>query len=68
MYMAITHLTNELYKAKDNNQSTVGIFPDLSKAFHTVKEMKSVKRSPMINNILAHLEIRSDVQNPELPL
>ena len=35
-YMAITHLTNELYKAKDKNQSTKGIFLVLSKAFDTV--------------------------------
>lgn len=34
--MAITHLTSKLYKAKDNNQSTIGIFLDLSKAFDTV--------------------------------
>ena len=34
--MAITHFTNELYKAKDKNQSTIGIFLVLSKAFDTV--------------------------------
>merc|ERR1712035_191640 len=35
-YMAITHLNNELHRANDNKEHTIGIFLDLSKAFDTV--------------------------------
>ena len=34
--MAITHFTNELHRANDNKEHTIGIFLDLSKAFDTV--------------------------------
>ncbi|CAB4039399.1 Hypothetical predicted protein [Paramuricea clavata] len=34
--MAITHLIEKIRKAIENNQYTIGVFLDLSKAFNTV--------------------------------
>lgn len=52
-YMAITHLINEIYKAKDRKENTIGIFLDLSKAFDTVNHHILLQK-------LSHLGIKNN--------